>query len=51
MSLGANHCAMFSGIIVRLNLRLECVRESVRREILQFGQVSGTHCHATVLKV
>ncbi len=36
---------MLSEIIVRLNIRLECVTESVRHEILQFRQVSGTHRH------
>ena len=42
MSLGTNQCAVLSGIIVRL----ECVMDSVGHEILQFCQVSGTHCHA-----
>ncbi len=32
-----NHCGKLSGIIVRLNLRLECVVESVGHEILQFS--------------
>ncbi len=46
MWLGTNRCGMLSEVIVRLNLRLECVVESVGHEILQFRQVSGTHCHA-----
>ncbi len=51
MSLGTNRCAMLSGIIVRSNVRLECVMENVRLGILQFGQVSGTHCHVRALYV
>ncbi len=49
MSLGTNRCARPSGIIVRLHLRLECVMESVRHEVLQFRQVSGSHCHCRAL--
>ncbi len=51
MSLGTNSCGMLSGVIVRLNLSLECVTESVRYEILQFCQVSGTPCHARAVLV
>ncbi len=46
MPLGTNRCALPSGTIVRLHLRLECVMDSVGHEILQFLQVSGTHCDA-----
>ncbi len=46
MLLGTNHCGMLSGVTVTLNLRLKCVTESVRHAILQFRQVSGTHCQS-----
>ncbi len=40
---------MLSKIIVRLNFAVECVIESVTREILQFCEVLNVYCDIRAL--